>query len=171
MAVLTRTLATGATAVAIAGALAGPAQAHNPGGGHHGRGGHDDVPGLSLTRSAAATLQKYNVSIDVSKDGRMAHHGHDMSLRGTVVFSGSATTSWSQVRIDKRTHRISAVVNGGDREAVLRFRGTCDGSSYRSRHHGHGSVVRLTDDGAASIDHAAGADAFSAGDAFAEAGR
>ncbi|HET6152279.1 MAG TPA: hypothetical protein VFE15_04940 [Marmoricola sp.] len=171
MAVLTRTLAAGATALAVIGALAGPAAAHGPGGDHHGRGGHRGVSGLALTRSAVATLAKYNVSVDVSKGGRTAHHGREVSLRGTVSFSGSATTTWSQVRINKRTHRVTAVVDGGDRASVLRFRGTCDGPMDRTGHHRDSSVLRLTHDGAASIDHAAAADAFDAGDAFADAGR
>lgn len=159
MAPLTRTLAAGAVAalsIGTVGAVAAPATA---GPGHHRHGA-----GLSLTKSAAATLDKYDV--DVAWSAPQARRGHDGShrLRGSVVFDGigSEDTTWSKIRVNDRTNRVTAVVNGGERRAVLKFK---DARGHRGK-----TLLRLTDAGADSIDKAAGADAFDKGDAFAKTG-
>jgi hypothetical protein len=168
-----RSLTVGAVALTTAVALAGPAQAH--GSGHHGR---HHTSGLSLTRSAAAVLDANDIDVRIARSAhRSGHHGHGLiRIRGAVVFDGPDNTTWSRVRINERTNRVTAIVNGGDRRAVLRFRGTCSGGdddrSFRSGHHGHGdrgSLLRLTGAGAASLDAAANRDIFDAGDAFAHA--
>jgi hypothetical protein len=168
MALLTRSLAAGAAAavaLGTGGAILAPANAGSgPGHGRHDHHHHGNA-GFALTRSAAATLHKYDVAVTVADNVRADHHAF---LRGAVVFDGDATTRWTNIRVNERTNRITAIVNG-DREAVLRFRGSCSGDgNNRTTHHGS-PVLRLTSAGATSIDHAAGADAFDAGDAFATA--
>lgn len=161
MATIRRTIAVSALAVATAGATAGAAQAHGGSGGGQGHGhGHHDR-GISLTRSAAATLDKFDVDVDRARRG--------------IAFDGDATTTWSKIRVNDKTNRVTAVVNGGDRVAVLKFKdktGTTRSARHASGHGHHRSVLRLTDAGADSLDKAAGANAFDAGDAFAKkAGR
>ena len=166
MAALTRTLAAGAVAalsIGTVGAVAAPATA---GSGH----GHRHSGGLSLTKSAAATLDKFDVDVAWTKSH--ARRGHDRShgLRGTVIFDGvgSEDTTWSKIRVNDRTNRVTAVVNGGERKAVLKFKDARSDNDRRG-HRGK-TVLRLTDVGADSIDKAAGADAFDKGDAFAKTG-
>lgn len=170
MATLKRSLAAGAVAalgLGTVGAAAGPATA---GDGHHGQHGNH-YGGLTLTRSAAETLDEFNVEVTSTRnDDRARHRGDDaLRLRGTVVFDGSGTDqTWSRIRVNDRTNRVTAVINGGERRAVLKFK---DPRNENRRGYHSRTVLRLTDAGADSIDAAAAGDAFDRGDAFAKAGR
>jgi len=148
MATIRRTIAVSAMVVATASATAGAAHAHSGS-----ADGHGHNRGLALTRGAAITLDTFDVDVDRVKRG--------------IVFDGDATTRWSRIRVNDRTNRVTAVVNGGDRVAVLKFKDKRD-NARSARHGHHRSVLRLTDAGADSLDKAAGANAFAAGDAFAK---
>ncbi|MET3960482.1 hypothetical protein ABIE44_000416 [Marmoricola sp. OAE513] len=166
MARITRNLAAGAVAALSIGTLGATAAPANADGSHHRNGGK----GFSLTRSAAATLDKFDVDLEWGGNARHSRLAHDRNgARGSITFDGTnADVTWSRIRINERKNKVTAVV-GGERIAVLKFRDS--DRKARATHRGHHrTVLRLTDAGADSIDKAAGADAFDAGDAFAKKG-
>src|SRR5690242_17034226 len=113
MALITRSLAAGAVAALSIGAVGATTTPANANGSHHRSGGG----GLSLTRSAAATLDKFDVDLEwgTARHARSAHHG----ARGTITFEGdNADVTWSRIRINERRNKVTAVV-GGERIAVL----------------------------------------------------
>jgi hypothetical protein len=145
------------------------ATAGGPGDDRHHHGG-----GLDLTDEAEETLARYDVDVAVlggrhehrRTDGR--HGGESM---GIAFVGDDAASKWKDIRFDDDSGTVTAVVNGKGRAAVL----TVDADDRRhdrraGGRHGHDGELDLTAAGAASINRAAGADAFDAGDALAEFG-
>ncbi len=176
--------------VATAGMTAAPAQA----GGHHGTDqGSTRLFKVALDQTAAQRLDKRDVDVDTRGAARKwtrdevtvlgfplrsagKHHrgyggGHgSTALRGAVVFDGSGHTVWRQLRVDERHGVVTAKV-AGDRVRVLRFASDDGTHGKHARRQacgagGSGGTLTLTRQGARSLDRAAGADAFDAGEAF-----
>jgi hypothetical protein len=141
--------------------------------GHHG--GHRGGGFLHLTDSAADTLDSYDVDIAAIGGGRGGFHRHGGDDHGSrsfgIAFVGDdAASKWKD--LDWEDGSLTATVDGAADTVVLVL-----DTDTASRHGGdddHGDdsrgTLELTAAGAASIDKAAGADAFDAGDDFATVG-
>lgn len=174
----------------------GSASAHRTGG--HDHDGGSKAP-FTLTERATSVLRGNDVAVrgvgnadKYTHDGRVTvalpvrdsrdgdhtkgHHGDDSSVvrfgGGFGFASGGATTTWTKIRANLEHGRITAVVDSGARETVLRFTSSHGGSVAGSewamdgRHHGHGASLRLSGAGAASLNAVAGAGTFGKGDGF-----
>jgi hypothetical protein len=141
------------------------------GGDHDGHHSHDHgSEGLALTDDARETLDAFDV--DVRLVGGGDHHdgyhrgGHgDHGSVGIAFVGDDATAKWSKIRVDDDSDAVTALVNG-DRVTVL----VAEKASGRHGDDHDGVVLDLTTAGASSLDKAAGADAFVAGDDFATTG-
>jgi hypothetical protein len=89
---------------------------------------------------------------------------HVARLAGGVAYTGAGPdVSWSRLRVNFETHRITALVNGGSRVAILRV-----GSSWNRDAWGDNDAgLQLTRAGARTLNRAAAGAPFSAGDVFA----
>ncbi|MFC7497180.1 MULTISPECIES: hypothetical protein [unclassified Nocardioides] len=114
---------------------------------------------------------------DGDRRGRQAHgDGGDetWALSGGVAFTGAGPdVRWTNLRVDKDRGVVTAVLSGGPRAAILKLDlGDHHDGDRRDRRgggdHGDGDAwLRLTADGAASLNNAAAGSPFEAGDAFA----
>lgn len=174
---LSRTMVSTLAAAATTLALAPAAVAH--GDGHHGNddangaNGHHRV-GLRLTETARDTLDDRGVEVRQIGRGR-GHHSHSHrggshssssshGARGIAFIGDTDTVKWKRLRFDREDGTVSAKVDGVRVDVLVVEDDTAssrgDGSHERA-------TLDLTAAGAESVNDAAGAGAFAAGDDFA----
>jgi len=102
-----------------------------------------------------------------SDDHRAARGGdHVARLAGVIAYAGAGPNiTWSRLRVNYEIGKITAVVNGGPRVAVLRVAGK-DHDGHRARNGGD-AALKLTSAGAKSLNRAAKGAPFDAGDTYA----
>lgn len=97
---------------------------------------------------------------------RSSDHGLDVvRLAGGIAYTGAGPdVTWTRLRVNFETDRITARVNGGERVAVLRMR---DHDRSRGSWDDGDDALRLTRAGARTLNRAAPGTPFRAGDVFA----
>jgi len=94
---------------------------------------------------------------------RLSHDGAVVRLAGGVAYTGAGPdVTWTRLRVNFGTDRITALVNGGARVAILKF----GSSSYRDVWGDRSDALRLTRAGARSLNIAAAGAPFSAGNVY-----
>ncbi len=106
------------------------------------------------------------LSFPLRSGARGASGDQVVSLAGGIAYTGAGPdVTWTRLRVDFTTNRITARVDGGDRVAVL---GTDDHDVMRAASWvGDHNVLRLTPAGARSLNRAAAGAPFHTGDVFA----
>jgi hypothetical protein len=114
---------------------------------------------------------QFVLSFPVRSADRTSGDGYDgirvVRLAGGVAYTGAgADVTWTRLRVNFETNRITARINGGDRAPVLRT-GDGDHDWGRATWGDGDDALRLTRAGARSLNRAAAGAPFSAGDVFA----
>lgn len=174
--------------------VAAPAGAHGagPGGGSGVRGGGGSSAGhradlaFTLTAGATATLDAYEAEVEavgaarvVRNDddlivvslGQRRSHGRGASearVAGVSFTVGSASSTWTELDLDRQAEVVTAELDGTDDVAVLDLVTTTSTSGERPR---RTVELVLTEAAADALDAVIGSDEFDAGDVFATAGR
>jgi hypothetical protein len=107
------------------------------------------------------------LSFDVRWGDRLSHDDNPViRLAGGIGYTGAGPdVTWTRLRVNFDTHRVTARINGGDRRPVLRVG---DGDWGRGAWgDGGGDELRLTRAGAASLNRAADGTPFRSGNVFA----